>query len=284
MNIFLTGGTGYLGSKIAHALVSSGHSVYFLVRRTSNLSRIIDFVTNDNVFVDEGSDLKNVLSSAKIDIVIHCATHYGRNDTDPMSTIASNLLLPLRLLDAASRTAVKCFISTGTMLDKRVNYYSLSKSQFDEWMLHYSAKIRCINMLLEHFYGPGDDPTKFVTSMLSKLKDQVEKIDLTLGMQKRDFIFIDDVVEAFLLVVSKADALDSLTVMQVGSGESISIREFMTEAKKIAKNEVTELSFGAIPYRDNEVMNSNVDTTLLNSLGWAAKTSLLVGLQKTIWG
>ena len=51
----------------------------------------------------------------------------------------------------------------------------------------------CINIGLEHFYGPNDDDSKFVSYIIHNLLNEVEKIDLTKGKQKRYFIYIDDV-------------------------------------------------------------------------------------------
>jgi len=192
--------------------------------------------------------------------------------------------MPITLLDAAASNNVKCFINTGTMLDKRVSHYSLSKSHFDDWMLHYSDRIKCINILLEHFYGPNDDPTKFVSFVINKLKQNHEKIDLTKGEQERDFVYIDDVVNAFLIVIKAVDSFNGMTTLELGSGEPIKIRDFVTLAKHLAKNEVTKLNFGAIPYRDNEVMQSRADIAKLRALGWVNKTDLVAGLKKTIWG
>ena len=268
MNIFITGGTGYLGGQLSAILNAEGHNLHFLVRESSDLSKIRDICVDGGIHYDNVDKFDNVLRDNCIEVVIHCATHYGRNDTDPLNTLESNLLMPIRLLDAAASNNVKCFINTGTMLDKRVSFYSLSKSHFDDWMLHYSDRIKCINILLEHFYGPNDDPTKFVSFVINKLKQNHEKIDLTKGEQSRDFVYIDDVVNA----------------LELGSGEPIKIRDFVTLAKHLAKNEVTKLNFGAIPYRDNEVMQSRADIAKLRALGWVNKTDLVAGLKKTIWG
>lgn len=283
MNIFITGGTGYLGNRLALALKAQGHKLHFLVRKSSNLSRILSLSAEGGIHCDELDGFEIIFRKHKIDLILHCATHYGRNDVDPFNTLKTNLLMPLRLLDAAAAVNVKGFINTGTMLDKRVSFYSLSKSQFDEWLLHYSDRIKCINILLEHFYGPHDDPTKFVSHIINKLKRNDKKIDLTKGEQERDFVYIDDVVNAFLVVIANLHSFDGMTNLELGSGDPVRIRDFVILAKIIAKNEVTELNFGAIPYRENEVMQSKADTTKLNALGWINKTDLETGLKKTIW-
>lgn len=284
MNIFITGGTGYLGGQLSTALSAGGHNIHFLVRESSDLSKLRNMSVNGGIHYDNGDKFDDILRDNNIEAVVHCATHYGRNDADPLNTLKSNLLMPIRLLDSAASTNVKCFINTGTMLDKRVSFYSLSKSHFDDWMLHYSDRINCINILLEHFYGPNDDPTKFVSFIINNLKQNHDKIDLTKGEQERDFIYIDDVVNAFLVVINAVDSFSGMTTLELGSGEPVKIRDFVTLAKRLAKNEVTKLNFGAIPYRENEVMQSRADITKLRALGWVNKTDLVAGLEKAIWG
>ena len=62
-------------------------------------------------------------------------------------------------------------------------------------------EIKTINMQLEHFYGPGAGDANFISAMINRLIHNDPRIDLTLGEQKRDFIYIDDVVDAYLEVL-----------------------------------------------------------------------------------
>ena len=117
----------------------------------------------------------------------------------------ANFLFPLKLLELGKKYHVTCFINTDTILDKRIDNYSLSKKQFKEWLFVYRKNFGCVNVALEHFYGPGDNPARFVTYIVHSLLKNVERIDLTKGEQKRDFIYIDDVVDAFIKIVNSSD-------------------------------------------------------------------------------
>lgn len=64
--------------------------------------------------------------------------------------------------------------------------------------------------------------------------------------------------------------------------QSKSIRDFVTLVKKLCNNTNTLLNFGSLPYRDNEVMSTNVDTSFLRSIGWKPRFTLEDGLKDTI--
>ena len=137
-------------------------------------------------------------------------------------------------------------------------------------------------MQLEHFYGPGTSPTNFLSYMIGKLKNNEPQIDLTLGEQQRDFIYIDDVVNAYLTVIAKQDQLaDHYSSFQVCTNQLISIKDLMNLMKSLT-NSNSVLNFGAVPYRENELMHSETDNTALINLGWKPQYTIQEGLQKTI--
>lgn len=283
--IFMTGGTGYLGSHLLRGLVKRGVRVYCLKRASSRLDRVAD-IASEVTWVDlETTDFNDFFASHRIKYVLHCATNYGRKQVDPSGTIEANLILPLRLLHAAAVNDVAVFINTDTILDKGVSNYSLSKKQFVDWLESYSDRIVGVNVALEHFYGPGDDPSKFATHIIQSLLSKVESIKLTEGRQKRDFIYIDDVIRAFMTLLDNAGTLENRNRchrFEVGAAQPVEIRKFVALAKELSGNQITRLDFGAIPYRKNEVMVSSVDISGLSTLGWMPEVALEDGLKRTI--
>lgn len=161
------------------------------------------------------------------------------------------------------------------------NHYSLFKSQFSEWLNYFSSQIVTINLLLEHFYGPDDDDSKFVTAMIGKMKKNVPDIELTAGTQLRDFIFIDDVISAYRCVIGNISLFSGFTDVPLGSGETVSIRNLVEIIKESSKSQ-TRLLFGSIPMRKTELLCSNADISILQNLGWTPKFSLNEGIKKTI--
>jgi CDP-paratose synthetase len=283
--ILLTGVTGFLGSHLAKALLFAGHEVVALKRRTSSLRRI-ESIADDLALVDvDGLDFDALFTQHnKIDAIIHTATAYGRNNETVSEIFDANTVFPLQLLDAGSRAGVKVFINTDTILDQYLNLYSLSKNQLLQWGKFFSIhnKLKFINLRLEHFYGPADDASKFTTYVINNCMANTPELKLTLGEQKRDFIYIDDVVSAYLLVLEKATDFDaSFIEFDVGSGQSISIRSFVETVHRLTASH-THLSFGAMPYRRGEVMHSEADISGLSALDWQCQYDVVAGLKIVI--
>jgi nucleoside-diphosphate-sugar epimerase len=253
------------------------------MRPGSDIARIAPLLGQTHAYSLDVFSPEAVFSEHPIDLVIHCATNYGRSGERPSEILDANLILPLRLLQLASEQGARAFINSDTILDKRISNYSLSKRQFAEWLSLYGTRLVCANVALEHFYGPGDDPSKFVTHLVQSLLRAVPRIALTPGLQKRDFIYIDDVVEAFVrLAAFSLETAPGFYRFEVGTNESISIRDFAEQVHRLAGEPATILDLGALPYRENEVMESTVDTTMLRHLGWVPKVALREGLEQTI--
>ena len=278
--ILLTGATGFLGSNILRSLVDKGYVLAALKRSNSDMTRLKEIKKYVRFYDVENVDYGKMFVDNKIDTVIHCATNYGKTQKSSIDIVEANLILPLRLLEFGEKNGLRCFINTDTILNKRINDYTLSKNQFKQWFLQYSGKLVCVNVELEHFYGPNDNPTKFVTYIVRNLLNDISSFDLTKGDQKRYFIYINDVVTAFDKIVSRSKYLENgFYRFQIASEKPNTIKEFVLKAKKLTGNNVTRLNFGVIPYRKNEIMSPNININNLKELGWSQKYSLDDGLK-----
>lgn len=287
MRILLTGVTGYLGSHLAEAFLNKGHEVVALKRKSASLRRIESILPRISLHDLDALHSGEVFKChGKIDAVIHTAASYGRNSESASQMVEANLGFPLRLMDAAIASGVRLFVNADTSLDKFLNAYSLSKAQLVEWGRHLSQqkKIQFLNLRLEHFYGMGDDDSKFTTYVIKNCLLNVPELKLTLGEQKRDFIYIDDVVAAYLLLLENREKLTGWFLeFDVGSGEAVTIREFVELACRLTDS-TTGLNFGARPYRSGEAMLSQANTGPLRQLGWRCGYTLEQGLKRVIEG
>lgn len=283
-SILLTGATGFLGSHLLEALLGVGYDVVILKRTTSDVWRIAHLLEGVKSYDVDKVPIEKAFEDQRIDVVIHTACHYGR-DNDPVSKVVeSNLMFGLRLLDVAILFNTDTFFNTDTLLQKHLNSYTLSKKQFVEWLRQQSDKIQMVNLKLEHMYGPMDDETKFVPWVIGQFEQQVEEIKFTKGEQLRDFIYIDDVISAYLTTLASTAYMPRVNEFDVGTGELTSVRTFVESLKYAYEKQhgpcATKLNFGALPYRTGEMMSVKVDNSEIIKLGWSAKTSLTDGIMK----
>ena len=146
-----------------------------------------------------------------------------------------------------------------------------------------SGELHVANVQLEHVYGPQDGPDKFVSSVLAQMLDtDAVEIKLTSGEQKRDFVFISDVVDAYLRVIESAERSGpGYRCFEVGTGASTKVKNFVQMIHAAATSKA-KLSFGAIPSRESEIMDSFADLTAIRSLGYTANVSLQDGIRRLV--
>ena len=285
--ILLTGATGFLGSHLLESFISNGFEVSILKRSTSETFRI-DFLVNQyaSYNVDE-KNLKEIFEVVKPDIVVHTACSYGRNNETTLEVLETNLIFALELLQESEVNQVSTFINTDTHLPKNISDYSLSKAQFREWLEIKSKNIQVINLRLEHIYGPKDDDSKFIPWLLNKMIYEEGSIKLTSGKQKRDFIYITDVVAVYSLIINKANDLPNWNLFDIGTNHLIDMKSFVLLIAQIVQNRfgnqiIHRLEFGAIDYRPFDVMTPILDVSKIKKLGWAPVNSISEGLEKII--
>ena len=277
--ILITGINGFLGSQIAKRL-SKNYQIIGTEYSLENLFRIED--CSFPVYLSDTKNVEKIFNDYHVDIIIHIATFYGKNNEEIPQIAQTNLFMPFHLLDYAIKSKTKLFINTDTALDRFTSAYALTKKQFNDWLYFRSKEIKTVNMQLEHFYGPGCSNTNFVTAMIEKLKNNEPNVDLTKGEQKRDFIYYTDVVAAYEFVISNKEKLNEYyNNFEIGTGNLITVKEIMLLLKRLT-NSKTQLNFGAMPYRENELMESKANNENLVKLGWAPTIGIEEGIFKTI--
>ena len=230
--ILLTGATGFLGSKILESLLNEGYPVIIIKRSSSKLRRIEHLMKNIKSYDINNDSLDFIFEEHQIDYVIHTACEYGRDGESTHDIVKSNLIFGLQILDVCIKFNTKTFFNTDTLLQKNLNYYTLSKKQFVEWLKLKSSNIQIVNLKIELMYGLHDDSNKFVQWVVSQLRQNKFEIKFTSGEQERDFIYIDDVVSACMTTIKKAPSLPSFSEFDVGTGKLIKVKFFIEELKK----------------------------------------------------
>ena len=220
----------------------------------------------------------------KIEAIIHLATNYGRNAESALEIVETNLLFPTNLFEAAIESGVNIFLNTDTSSKDNGSFYFASKKAFTLllYCLYRKFNINVINLKLEYMYGPKDGDTKFIPLMIKSILNN-NIINASLGLQKRDFVYVSDVVDAYkasLDLVNKSK--DNYINLEIGRGISMSFRSFADKVEGMT-NKKGNILWGKLPYRENEVFYSkaNIQETQ-KILDWNPTHNIEQGLAKTI--
>ncbi|MDD5296582.1 MAG: NAD(P)-dependent oxidoreductase [Rhodocyclaceae bacterium] len=293
--VLVTGGSGYIGSKLVARLVTSGWVVHLIVRPEANLIALEPFCKAVAVHYYDGSmeSVAAAVSNSRPDIVFHLASlflaQHKTSDVDDL--IASNVQFGAQLLEAMDRAGVRNLINTGTSWQvfegcdyNPVNLYAATKQAFEDIARYYSEArgLRMITLRLFDTYGV-DDPRPKLIPLLRRAAKSGEALEMSPGEQKIDLVHVDDVVECFIVAARRLrDGLvKSSEVYGVTTGKPLRLRDIV---KIFSEQMGTPLNirWGARPYREREVMQPWSGGHCLP--GWQAKIDLVSGISEIIRG
>ena len=270
--ILITGINGYLGSHLAKRYCKR-YQIIGLEYDCVDLYRLKDF--NFKVYFSKNGIPEDLFEHNQINIVIHAATFYGKSDESDSQLLYSNTYISQSLLEKAVINKCELFINTDTVLNRFTSAYSLTKKQFTDWLIFYSKikKIRVVNLELEHFIGPGTSSSNLITLMVQKMLVNEPVIALTKCEQYRDFLYIDDLLRVYDLMLNMYMSFNMYESFGVGSGINTNLKKIF-EFIKSQTASLSILDFGAVDYRNDELMVSSVDIAPLKSMGWKAEVSV----------
>ncbi len=289
--ILLTGATGFLGSHLLEGLLSKKHEVIILKRSTSDVWRINHLLHRVKVYDVDIVPLNKIFSENSIDIIIHLATQYKKfdNGAEINEMIASNVTFPVELLETGIRKGVKGFINTGTFFEydcsklpvnedakiKPFNLYARTKLAFESILSTYSEKLNIKTLRLFSPYGEKDN-YKLISMVIQKALSK-EKIVLSEGLQKLDFIYVSDIVEAYLKAIERMnDGETGYRIYNIGSGVATSVREVVSIIEQ-KLGEALNKEWGAASKVDIPIVFADISRAV-KELRWTPKYSISKGI------
>ncbi len=302
----VTGGAGFIGSHLVRALVKRGDDVRVFDDLSSGHVENLDHVDAKAGQLElSRGDLCDPDSCARacegVDGIFHNAGQVSlmASVEDPKRTYAVNVMGTLHLLEGARRSAVRriVFASSCAVYGRGIELpkdeslssepcspYASSKLAAEQlmqtWFRLHGVETICLRYF--NVFGPrqaDDNPYSGVVAIFArKLLEGRAPTIFGDGEQTRDFVYVDDVVEANLAAM-QATACDG-TPINVGSGERISIKQVFGEIRRIVDSGL-EASYA--PARDGDIVHSLACLhRARHLLGYTPKISLREGLERTL--
>lgn len=272
MKIFLTGGTGFIGSNFLNLALNEGHEVIALRRSESSFQKI-KLIKNPKWLNSKFEDVK--LDDLKgCDILVHLAAHNVQPPSDSLEEcIKNNLTKPKILFRNAMKAGIKNYLLSGSSFEyghsglrydyippdaplEPITAYGKSKAAASKFFIEW-AKNNNLSLSIKrifHTYGEGENANRFYPSMVRAALEGRD-FHMTKGEQIRDFIEVKKVCN--LLLDESLDLVNEINskiiVSNLGSGLPIKLFDFANNFW-IKNNPKGKLIVGAIPYRDDEIM------------------------------
>ena len=305
MRALVTGAAGFIGSTLVDSLLGDGHSVIgldnFASGRATNLEHLGD--NPDFVFVEADivtADLQAILDEHRPEVVFHLAAQIDvrHSVADPQFDASVNVIGTVRLADAARRAGVRKIVHTssgGSIYGIPPSYptgetvpadpaspYAAGKVAGEIYLntFRHLYGLECSHIAPANVYGPRQDPhgeagvvAIFAQALLSGKPTKV----FGDGSHTRDYVFVDDVVDAF---VKASGAVGGGQRFNVGTGVETSDRQ-LHSAVAAAVGAPDDPEFH--PPRLGDLERSCLDIGLAEEvLGWRPRVRLDEGVRRTV--
>ncbi|CUU50240.1 NAD-dependent epimerase/dehydratase family protein [Clostridium beijerinckii] len=299
-NVLVAGGTGFIGSNLVRRLINDGVNVYVLTRpnSTSEMERLNDVIgiTYINSTMEE---LKNIKCIPQFDVIFNLVAYGVNYDNQNINDmINTNINFVIKIIDFACQNKAKLLIHTGSCFEYGINKgEKLSEEcNLDPQSLYASAKVsgtiigntyaklKELNMITVRpfgVYGPGESYYRLLPQLI-EASINGKKLPMTKGEQIRDYLYIDDLIDAYIKL-GRCRNIEPYSIVNICSSESISIKEFVYVFCDVSGCDKDIFNLGEIPYRDNEVMYFVGDNSKIKSLiDWTPHVSLEDGIRMSI--
>lgn len=297
--VLVTGAAGFVGRHLCRALHREGAETIGL-RRDS--SPPIDGADAEHLAdICDQAVVSSLVRTIQPDVVIHLAASKQRDASSAESvydTVQTNVIGTVNLVDACMKLPrLTRFVSMGTCEEYGVRptpfreidreapttAYGASKAAATQLLLGLSRGHGFPVVVLRPSvaYGPGQNTDMFIPALVSALVSG-QRFPMTDGSQTRDFVYVEDLVDALLLASDADTCLGH--VINISSASSIRIATLARKvAQLIGSDSERLLEIGALPHRSGGAAEYEADNSLARTLlGWSPQVSLHDGLRQTI--
>ena len=285
----VTGASGFIGSAVARRLRAAGVTVHCASRRAEVEPGPWDRWWQ--VDLANAAEVRRLLAAARPDLVFHLAgiTAAARGIEGVLPILEANLLPAVNLLVAAAEQPVERLLLAGSLEEPQPDGlwpvpsspYAAAKFGAGAYMrmCHALYDTPAVWMRLFMVYGPAQRDTRKLVPYVAKSLLRGETPALSDGRRAVDWVYVDDVADAFLAAAT-ADGVDGKT-LDVGSGHLVTVREVAERLAQIV-GPAAALRFGAVSERRLEQTRVADTARTAEAIGWRAATTLDDGLRATV--
>jgi len=313
MNIFVTGGAGYIGSATADALIKAGHSVtVYDSLVTGHREAVPQGATFIHANLEDSHALAQALTSNPFDAILHFAAFIeaGESMKDPGKFFRNNFMNSLNLMEAAAQTGIKKMVFSSTAAVYQSSDEPLSETSplgptnvyghtklMTEQALDWYRKIHGLRFAaLRYFNACGALPGRGEAHQPeSHLIPRVLQIALGQAQQAtifgtdyptpdgtciRDYIHIADLVSAHLLALNALEEKEKM-IYNLGSGNGYSVREVIETARAVTGRPIPAIEAPRRPGDSARLIASS--KKIKAELGWTPKFDDLREILASAW-
>lgn len=299
MKVLVTGGAGFIGSHLVDRLIEENYEVVVVDDLSTGKRKQVNPKATFYKTNILSSKIERIFKKERPEMVAHLAAQINvrRSLKDPIFDAQVNILGLLNVLQQSVRYGVRrailassggaiygdqqTFPATEEHATHPLSPYGVSKLSGEHFLYYFrqSAGLQTASLRYSNVYGPRQDPfgeAGVVSVCIQKLlRGETPLINGT-GRQTRDFIFVDDVVEANMAVLHSGVE----GVFNVGTGRETSVNELCSTLKQLIGADVREQHGPEVP---GEVLRSCLDAARLQkATDWMPRTTLADGLKRTV--
>jgi len=297
--VLITGGAGFIGANFSYKFLELGYDVQILEKEGTSLSRINNLKERVH-YIDlrNYEELEKFIIALNPDIILHFATYgaYQSRQQDIKTTIDTNLLGTINLVNACKKIKFDSFINTSSASeygkkDKPMketdslepnNLYGIIKVATTMFCQDTVKKLGLPIVITRPFaiYGYMEEEQRLIPYIISScLKN--DKLKLSRPESVRDFIFIEDIIDAYLKIIENVESVKG-EVFNLGIGKEYNIGEVVNIAKELTGATIMP-EYNQVKQAQLEPKNWLADISKIQSkLNWQPKYDLREGLKKNI--
>ena len=300
--VLVTGATGFVGANLARRLVKEGHEVHLLVRPADARWRIDSMAEDMRLFEAELQDQERVeraVTRINPQWVFHLAAYGGyASQRNVQKIVTTNYNGTVNLVEACLKTDFEAFVGAGSSSEYGYQDHAPGERELPEPNSHYAATKaaatlycrfaaraagrRLATLRLYSVFGPWEDPTRLMpTLLLCGMHGSLPP--LVSPTIARDYVYVDDAVEAFILTAHSPIA-ELGPVFNVGTGVQTSLRQLVELVRKQFRI-TEEPKWGSMPDRgwDTDVWIADPQA-IHAAIGWKPTMDLEEGFREfTNW-